>query len=282
MVSEKEFRECMVELIRRAETKSPPDVERALRRCMRSERSKIGKLQLRMMLENIRLAEEKGRPICQDTGVLLFFVRVGEKLDFDLVGSIGAAVGEAEERVPLRKNAVDPLSREVQAGGVWSVHIEPAEEGLEVALLIKGAGTENYSRLFMFQPSDAPRRVEEALLQTLLEAGGRICPPVVAGIGVGGDASRAVLLSKLALTRRLGERNPDKRLARLERSLVRRANSLGVGPMGLGGSCSVLDVKVEAAPTHTACLPVALSFQCWPGRRGLARLVGGRMEVVEP
>lgn len=282
MVSEKEFRACIVELIKRAETRAPRDVWRALQRCAKVERSRVARLQLEMMLKNLRLAERREAPICQDTGVLSFFVRVGEKLDFDVIRAIGAAVLEAEERVPLRKNAVDPLSRTEICGGVWSVNLETADEGLEVVLLVKGAGTENFSKLFMFSPSGAEMKVETQLLEILREAGGKICPPVIVGVGIGGDASRAVLLSRRALLRRLDEKNPNRRLAELERLLTERANSLGIGPMGLGGACTVLGVKVETAPTHTASLPVALSFQCWPGRRGLAKLVDGRMEVVEP
>ena len=277
MIGEREFRSCVVELIRRAETRSPPDVRRALERCLKSERSRIAKLQLRQMVENLRLAEELGAPICQDTGTLSFFIRLGEKPDFDLVRSIGLAVAEAEEVVPLRANGVDPLSRRPVRGGVWSVHLEPAEEGLEVGLLVKGAGTENFSRLFMLPPSEPEERICGEVLGVLSEAGGKVCPPVIVGVGVGGDPSRAVLMSRLALMRRL-----DGRPGRLEGLIARRANSLGIGPMGLGGRCTVLGVRVEAAPTHTACLPVAVSFQCWPGRRGLARLEDGRMEVIEP
>jgi fumarate hydratase subunit alpha len=277
LIGEREFRGCVVELVRRAETRSPADIRRALERCARSERSKTARLQLRQMLENLRLAEELGAPICQDTGTLSFFVRLGERPDFDIVRSIGMAVAQAEEEIPLRVNGVDPLSRRPVRGGVWSVHLEPAREGLEVGLLVKGAGTENFSRLFMLSPSEPEEGICEAVLGVLAEAQGKICPPVVVGIGVGGDPSRTVLMSRLALMRRLGGRP-----GRLEALIARRANSLGIGPMGLGGRCTVLGVKVETAPTHTACLPVAVSFQCWPGRRGVAKLEDGRMEVVEP
>ncbi|MEM1689107.1 MAG: fumarate hydratase [Candidatus Hadarchaeales archaeon] len=282
MISEREFRACIVELVKKAETRAPQDVRKALQRCVRIERSRVARLQLEMMLENLKLAEKKEAPICQDTGVLSFFVRVGERLDFDVARSIGAAVLEAEEKVPLRMSAVDPLSRVAISGGVWSVNIEPADEGLEVALLVKGAGTENFSKLFMFSPSNGLEKVEAQLLEVLREAGGKICPPVIVGVGIGGDASRAILLSRRALLRRLDVRNPDRRLAKLERSLTERTNLLRIGPMGLGGVCTVLGVKIETAPTHTACFPIAFSFQCWPGRRGLARLVDGRMEVIEP
>jgi fumarate hydratase subunit alpha len=239
------------------------------------------------MLENLKLAEKTGAPICQDTGTFSFFVRLGEKtrLGFDLRECINAAVERAVREVPLRANLVDPLTRKPAKSGPWQpvVHVELVKgEKLELDLLVKGAGSENWSRLFMFKPVEGPAAVPMAALVTLAEAGGRPCPPVIVGLGVGGSAETASTLARLALLRRLDKPNPDAALAKLERQIEDAANGLGIGPMGLGGRTTVLRVLIEKAAGHTASLPVAVAIQCWVARRAKARLVGKKLEVVEP
>lgn len=287
MVTETEFRKTIVEMIRRAETTVPDDVFRALKSCMRRERKKSARLQIELTLKNLDLAREMKVPLCQDTGTFAFFIKWGGKLDFDINRALKRAVSQATREVPLRASAVEPITRKPFATNVGplqpSVHFELAENpGVEINLLVKGAGSENFSRLFMFKPTTGKDALYQAVLSTLSEAGGKICPPVTVGLGVGGNAEVAVMLAKKALLRPLGKKNPDRALARLERELENTANALGIGPMGLGGRCTVLGVHIESAACHTASLPVAVAFQCWPARRAKAKFIGGKLKVIEP
>jgi len=287
MLTEAEFCNAVVEMIRRAETKLPKDVARVLEKSAREARNPIAKLQLKTMLENIKLAEKSKIPICQDTGTLFFFVKLGQKtrLGFDLKEAINSAVERATREVPLRANLVDPLTRKPTKAGPRqpAVHLELVEgEKLELDLLVKGAGSENWSRLFMLKPVEGSAAVCNAVLATLTEAGGKPCPPVIVGLGVGGSAETAPVLARLALLRRIDKANPDPAMARLEREIESAANELEIGPMGLGGRPTVLRVLVEKAACHTASLPVAVAIQCWVARKAKAKLTGGKMEVVEP
>lgn len=266
----------------------PKDVVEALKRCKRREREQVAILQFECMLKNLELAKKLGAPICQDTGVPIFFMELGTglKLDFDPIAALRRAVKEATLSIPLRANVVDPLSR-VNTGtnvgeGLPAAHIELVRgKRLRIALLLKGAGAENWSRLYMLRPSDG-EAIERAVLLTLGEAGGQPCPPTIVGVGVGGSAEVACLLAKKALLRPLDKPNKDRRLAGLEARLTRAANELGIGPMGLGGKTTVLGVHVEKAACHTASLPVAINLQCWAARRASAKLVGDRMRVEVP
>jgi fumarate hydratase subunit alpha len=287
MLTEAEFSNAIVEMIRRAETRLPKDVVQLLEKSAREARNPVVKLQLKTMLENLKLAEKSGVPICQDTGTLFFFVKLGQKtkLGFDLKKAINSAVERATREVPLRANLVDPLTRKPTKACPRqpAMHIElVGGEKLELDLLVKGGGSENWSRLFMFKPAEGSAAICRAALVTLTEAGGRPCPPVIVGLGVGGSAETAPILARLALLRRLDRPNPDPALAKLERQIEAAANGLEIGPMGLGGRPTVLRVLIEKATCHTASLPVAVAIQCWVARRAKARLAGGKMEVIEP
>ena len=288
MLSEAEFRSTVVEMLRRAATTLPEDVVEALKKSKRREHERVAILQFECMLDNLELAKKLGTPICQDTGIPIFFVKLGTgiKLDFDPIAALKRAVKEATLSIPLRANIVDPLSR-INTGtnvgeGLPTAHLE-LERGkrLQIDLLLKGAGAENWSRLYMLRPSDG-EAIERSVLLTVGEAGGQPCPPTIIGVGVGGAAEIACLLAKKALLRPLDEPNKDRGLAELELRLTKAANKLGVGPMGLGGKTTVLGIHVEKAACHTASLPVAIDFQCWAARRASAKLVGGRMRVEVP
>ncbi|MDI6642809.1 MAG: fumarate hydratase [Candidatus Hodarchaeaceae archaeon] len=289
MLKKADFRDVVVEMLRRAETNLPDDVLRVLRRSGKRERSPIAKLHFELMMKNLELAKKFWAPICQDTGTFTFFVQFGRglKLNFDLEKTIGEAVALATREVPLRPSVVDPITRKPAkpntGRGQPAVHIElVGGKRLQVDLLVKGAGTENWGRLFMLRPVEGPRAIERAVLLTLTEAWGRPCPPTVVGVGVGGSMETAPLLAKRALLRPLDRQNPDPTLAKLERQIERAANRTGIGPMGLGGETTVLRVLIERAVCHAASLPVAIALQCWPARRAKAKLVGGRLKVVEP
>lgn len=275
-------------MLRRAATTLPKDVIEALKKCRRRERDKIAILQFECMLKNLKLAKELNVPICQDTGIPIFFLELGSglKLDFDPIAGLRKAVKGATLSIPLRANLVDPLSRvntKTNVGdGMPAVHIELVRgKRLQIDLLVKGAGAENWSRLYMLRPSEG-KLIERAVLLTIGEAGGQPCPPTIVGVGIGGSAEVACLLAKEALLRPLDESNKDVQLARLEQRFTRAANELGIGPMGLGGKTTVLGVHIEKAPCHTASLPVAINLQCWVARRASAKLVGNRMRVEVP
>jgi len=288
MLSEAEFRNAVVEMLRRAAMTLPKDVVDALKRCKRRERERIAIIQFECMLENLKLAKELSAPICQDTGIPIFFMELGSglRLNFDPITALKEAVKEATLSIPLRANIVDPLSRvntKTNVGeGMPAVHLELVRgKQLRIDMLLKGAGVENWSRLYMLRPSDGGA-IERAVLLTIGEAGGQPCPPTIVGIGVGGSAEVACLLAKKALLRPLDKPNKDRGLAKLELRLTRAANELGVGPMGLGGKTTVLGVHVEKAACHTASLPVAINLQCWAARRASAKLVVDHMRVEVP
>jgi fumarate hydratase subunit alpha len=289
MFAEDDLRRTVAEMLRRAETALPADIVRALRRGAERESDPIPRMQFKLMLRNLQLARRSGAPICQDTGTFSFFVRLGRelRLDFDLEAAISGGVSMATREVPLRFSAVNPLTRGPAGSntgvGQPAIHIELVRGNIfRIDLLVRGAGAENCSRVFMLRPVEGWRAIEQAVVLTLTEAWGRPCPPVVVGIGVGGSMATASLLAERALLRPLSEPNPDPALARLERRMERNANRLGIGPMGLGGRTSVLGVRIEKASCHTASLPLAVALQCWAARRARAEMVGSRLKVVEP
>lgn len=262
----------IAEMIRLAETRLPPDVVRALKQARKAERNRMAKIQLDCMLKNLSLAAERGVPICQDTGILTFFVRPAHLAD-KIAPQIERGVELASKQVPLRPNTLDPLTGKERPW--FSLHPEIGGKELEIDLLIKGGGSENWSRLFLLKPGNGEQVVEK-VISTLKEAGGRPCPPVVVGLGIGGTTEYACLLSRKALLRPLGPPLLD-----LEREIMEKANKLGIGPMGLGGKTTVLSVRVLTAPCHRATLPLAISLQCWVARRAFLRVRDGRIRVFQ-
>lgn len=274
-------------MIRRAEITLPKDAKRMLKHSLKRERDGIARLQLKLMLRNLELAERLGAPICQDTGTFTFFVKLGRelKLPFDLERAIRKAVMKATKEIPLRVNVVDPITREPNSSNTGrvqpAVHIEMREgKELEIDLLVKGGGTENYGRLFMMRPTEGKSAIGRAVLSVLAEARGKSCPPNIVGVGVGGSTETAPLLAKLALLRPLDRPNPDPELMKIEQSIERAANGLGTGPMGLGGRTTALRVLVEKAACHTASLPISVALQCWPARKAKGKMVDGEFRVV--
>lgn len=267
--------ETTVRLLREAECRLPSDVRQALVRALGAETEEMPRSQLRAVLCNVELAEERSVPMCQDTGLPVFFVR--GRCDERIVRAIRKGVARATREVPMRPNTVDPLTRE-NAGdnlgeGMPPVHIEPADiDHLEIAVLPKGAGSENWSALRMLDPAEGVEGIRGFVIESVLSAGSRPCPPIVVGVGVGGTADMAASLAKRALLRDLGSQSPHADLAALESELLDSINALGLGPMGLGGRTTCLGVMMERAHCHTASLPVAVSLNCWAVRRAFARL----------
>jgi len=267
--------EVVVQLLRDAVTTLPPDVVQALRRAESRETSEVARSQLRTILDNIDAADRLAVPMCQDTGVHVFYVT--GPVDASVEESIRSGVARATEEIPLRPNAVHPLTREnpgtnVAVGLPHIVHYPTDDEFLEITVLPKGAGSENMTALAMLSPADGISGVKRFILDTVVRAGGRPCPPTIVGVGIGGTSDLAVSLAKEALLRPLDLPNIDPELAALEDQLTEALNLTGIGPMGLGGDTTVLGVRVSTAYCHTASLPVAVNLQCWAARRATARI----------
>ncbi|MEM0475488.1 MAG: fumarate hydratase [Candidatus Norongarragalinales archaeon] len=257
-------------LILEAETRLPRGVERALRAALRREKNSVAKLQLETILENVRLAEKSLLPICQDTGFLEFFVDDAPQ-NFPVVEKgIRAGVHEATKKIPLRPNSVDALTRKPLTANEPLIHFVPSKKKV-LTVFVKGAGSENQTQLTMLPPTTPPKKIIEVVASFVKQRAASACPPFFVGVGIGGTAEVALGLAKKALLRESAS-NTNKRLALMERSLFARINSLGIGVMGLGGSTTTLGVRIELAPTHTACLPVAVALNCWALRKASASL----------
>jgi len=251
--------------VRNAELYLPPDVTSAIMQAFAREKNPVAKKELENILENIRRAEERSVPLCQDTGIPVVYLTVPPEVPFcdDLCDGIREGIRMATDRVPLRPNVVDPITREnsgINTGErMPGIHVRPGRE-LSVTVLPKGAGAENMSRITMLLPTGR-HLIGKFVAETVLLAGGRPCPPVILGVGIGGSFDQAASMAKEALLLQVD------RMDLFEQQLCDTVNRLGIGPMGLGGDTTALAVKVKKAGCHTASLPVAVNVQCWASRR---------------
>ncbi|NYT06757.1 MAG: fumarate hydratase [Methanomicrobiales archaeon] len=263
--------EATCQAFRDAEVRLPPDVVAAIRHAAENETSPIAREELGRILENISLAGRLGVPICQDTGVPVVYLTVPPTVPLTaaLMDAVADGVRKATREIPLRPNVVSPLDRRNSGDntgpGMPAIHIR-AGERLEITVLPKGAGAENMSRLAMFLPTEHDR-IPRFVAETMLVAGGRPCPPVVLGVGIGGTFDGVAALAKEALLEPVDHMDP------FEQDLCDAVNALGIGPMGLGGKTTALAVKVKTASCHTASLPVAVNVQCWAARRATREVV---------
>ncbi|MFH0749136.1 MAG: fumarate hydratase [Candidatus Bathyarchaeota archaeon] len=277
-----------VELLRRAEINLPPDVLQVLNKAYNEETSELGKSQLGAILENIKLAENLKTPICQDTGLMIFYVTIGNQFgDFAFIpDALTEATRRATRDIPLRPNAVHPLSRKNSGDNVGKdipviTYNITNGDYIELTALPKGGGSENMSVLSMLTPSQGVKGLKQFVIDTVVASGGKPCPPTVIGIGIGGTADYAVKLAKKALLRSLDQPNPDRDIAQLEKELLEMVNATGVGPMGLGGKFTALGLNIEYAYCHTTALPVGINIQCWAGRRATAKIhKDGKVEYI--
>lgn len=274
--------EVVVRLLRLANTRLPHDIGWALEAAAGWETNEIAYSQLGAIMDNVKKAEFLERPMCQDTGIPIFYV--SGKFDSSVAGQISEGVKRATKLIPLRPNTVDPLTRENKGDnlgeGMPIVHYHPTDdEFMEITVLPKGAGSENMSKLAMLNPADGVEGVKRFIIDSVLNAGGRPCPPSIVGVGIGGTADTCMAMSKEALLIPLGEENEDPMLREMEEELFIKLNESGLGPMGLGGSSTVLGVRIKKACCHTASLPVAVNIGCWATRRATARIYpDGRVE----
>ena len=277
MVTETDVQNAVVELLRKTVVRLPADVKSALKAAADNETEEVPRMQLKAILDNIVLAEEGNTPMCQDTGVTIFYITLPRNCEIDVEKGIVDGVRLATKEVPLRPNAVQPLTRKNPGDNVGErmpfINCKVGDkEYIEITVMTKGAGSENMSQLGMLTPSQGIQGIKEFVLNTVLRAGGNPCPPMVLGIGIGGSSDICMKLAKEALLRPLDERHKDSEIAALETELLEALNMLDIGPMGLGGRTTVLGLNIENAYCHTASLPVAVNVQCWAARRGTVRI----------
>lgn len=248
----------------------PPDVKRAISRAAADEGDPVAQGEFVNILKNIREAERQGLPLCQDTGVPVVYLTIPTNIGFSelLYEAVREGIQKATREIPLRPNVVDPFTRKNSGDntgeGMPAIHVVPGEQ-FTVTVLPKGAGAENVSRIVMLLPSEKDQ-IERVVVETMLLAGGKPCPPVVLGIGIGGTFDGAAALAKESLLLPIDE------MSAFEQQLCDAVNRLGIGPMGLGGGTTALAVKVKTAGCHTASLPVAVNVQCWACRRATAEV----------
>lgn len=268
-----------VKLLTEAATRLPMDVYRGLEDAYRMEDNAYARSQLKIILESVGIARDERIPICQDTGTIHVYIKLGRGviLPADLNVHIDRAIRRATREIPLRPNMVHPLTRmnSMDNSGrglpLTTIIPEPTIEGLEVAIMLKGAGSENLSKAFMLKPVEGFGSVRKAVLEVVAEALGRGCPPYIVSVVMGGTLEYASTRAKMNLLEPIDKPGCSD-LVDLEESLLKDINSLGVGVMGLGGRVTAMKVKLDYIHCHTASLPVAIQIQCWALRKAKAYL----------
>jgi len=243
------------------------DVIEAYKKGYENEKSPVGRDIFHQLLENSRIAEEEGIPLCQDTGLAVVFVDMGQDVHVvggDLNEAINEGVRQGYKEGYLRASTLDPLTRKNYGDNtpaIIHVNITPGDK-LKLEVAPKGFGSENMSRVILFPPAVGIKGVKDFVTQRVEESGPNPCPPLVVGVGIGGTLEKAAIIAKKSLLRPIGRRHPDPDVAKLEEELLDDINKLGIGPQGLGGTVTALDVHIETYPTHIGSLPVAVNIQC--------------------
>ena len=275
----KQVEEACKDLYIRALKELPPDIKQGFKRLDATETDPRAKKVLGTMIKNIAVAEETDNLTCQDTGVPIYNVTIGRNVQVDgvdLDAAITRGCARATVEHPLRSSVVHPITRandHTSCGiRIPAIHISFSDrpEELIIQMIPKGSGSENNSWLKMAVPADGVDAIKTFVIDCVLEAGGKTCPPTIVGVGVGGSADLCVYLAKAAAIRALGTRCEDAEGAKLEQDLTRAVNQLGVGPQGLGGDSTAFAVHVELAATHITMNPVAVNMQCHAARRASA------------
>ncbi len=255
-----------------ANTRLGRDVVAALRAGLKNEQSQLGRQVLEKIIENAAIASKASMPLCQDTGLAVLFIELGQDVRVtggDFSRAVEEGVRQAYDDGCLRKSLCDPLTR-MNTGdntpAIMHIDIVPGNQ-IKIIALPKGGGSENMSRAVMLTPAAGMDGIRDFILQTVEQAGANPCPPVIVGVGIGGSLEAACLLAKKALLRPVGRKNKkDRRLAEMEAKLLEDINDLGIGPAGMGGRVTALAVHTEMMPCHIASLPVAVNLQCHAAR----------------
>jgi fumarate hydratase subunit alpha len=280
----KMLRDYIVEAIRLCETSLPMDVKNRLKEAYENENREVPKKILGTLLENVEVAEREGRPICQDTGVLTFYIRRGRWEEDKLRKIIVEAVREATSKIPLRPNAMDFPSKRNSGDNTgrfipWIVW-EPGGEDLEITVIAKGGGSEAVSGLKVLPATAGRKEVFRTVLESVAKAGARPCPPIILGVGIGPSSEIALDLAKRAVyLRPMGERHENSIIAEMEKDLLRMVNELDIGVQGFGG-VTALDVHVEYASIHPSSMAVGIVASCWALRRAVLNVYRDGARIV--
>ena len=248
------------------------DMQQRLHKAAESETTELGKMVLSQLEENLEIAGKEMIPICQDTGMAVIFVKVGQEVHIEgglLTDAINEGVRQGYVEGYLRKSVVkDPIYRENTNDNTPAIiHYDIVEgDNIDITVAPKGFGSENMSRVFMHKPADGIEGVKEAILTAVKDAGPNACPPMVVGVGIGGTFEKCALLAKKSLTRSVEEKSPVEYVRNLEKEMLEKINDLGIGPGGLGGKTTAYAVNIETYPTHIAGLPVAVNICCHVNR----------------
>jgi fumarate hydratase subunit alpha len=248
------------------------DVVAAIENAREREESPVGKGILDQILENAKIARNESSPMCQDTGFAVLFVELGQEVQIsggDFYSALNEGVRRGYKDGYLRKSILgDPLERKNTGDNTPAVihtEIVPGDK-LKITIAPKGGGSENMSEVRILKPSEGLAGVKDFIVDRVRRSGGNPCPPIIVGVGIGGTFEKCALLAKKSLLRKVGERHPNKFYADLEMELLEKINKLGIGPQGLGGTTTALDVHIEVFPCHLASLPVAVNIQCHAAR----------------
>ena len=285
-VDASQVEEVARELYVRALKVLPPDVKEGFARIAAAETDATAKGVLGTMIANIKVAEQTENLLCQDTGIPIYNVTIGRGVQVDgmeLTAAIRRGCERATREHPLRSSVVHPITRRNEhtscGPGVPPIHVEfGPDEALVIEMIPKGSGSENNSFLKMAVPAEGVNAIKSFVVDCVLDAGGKTCPPTIVGVGIGGTSDLCVSLAKRAATRPLGTACADPEGAALEKSLTAAVNTLGVGPQGLGGDSTAFAVHVETAATHITMNPVAVNMQCHSARRARATFTGAGVE----
>ncbi len=274
MFDEEKVLKALVKGMRDGVIELPLDVHEKIKEAHAKETNETAKNQLEAILTNIQLAHDGQAPMCQDTGVQIFFIKAGYDFPYlkELVKLVPKAIAKATTDVPLRPNTVNPFDGTNPKNNLGfnmpAMTIDMVEgDGATVYVFPKGGGSENMSKLWMLTPAQGFKVMKQKIIEQVQFAGGKPCPPIVVGIGIGGGADIAMKLAKKALLRPLDEPNPKPEIAEMEKELLDMINSLGVGAMGMGGDTTSLAVQIEYTNRHPATFPVGMVIQCWCDRR---------------
>lgn len=291
MIPKAQLTEVIIELLKRASIRLPRSVKEKLQEALFKEEEEITKHQLETILENISIAEAKKIPVCQDTGVPMFFLKVGRNwpANNDVAAAITEGTARATKLIPLRENVIHPLTKEnsgTNTGwGMPFINYEMIPEDFtEIQVLLKGFGSEAKTSLAYIPTSeDVVRGTIKFILDCARKGFGEPCPPYIVGVGMGGTSDIAAVLAKKAFLRLpLGKKNPDRAAAILEEKLLQALNATGIGAMGMGGKTTALAVHVELCGTHSAAVPVVFAIQCWADRQAAVRIHSkGTLEYLE-
>ena len=256
-------------------TDLPQDTYDAMETAMQEEKSEVSKEVIRQILENADIAKDEKRPLCQDTGLAVFFVNVGSDVHITgglLKDAINEGTAKGYEEAYLRASTCEPFSRANLKDKIGYnlpaiIHFDIVEgDKIEIEYAAKGGGSENVSRAKVFPPAAGKMGIIQYVKDVISDAGGNPCPPITVGVGIGGTFEKAVISSKHALFRDIGSINPDPEMAELENEILEEVNKLGIGAMGMGGTKTALAVHIEANPCHIASLPVSVNVQCHSSR----------------